>query len=100
MKKHTDKFKYEIDAKDVVITQQSQKIAHLLEEVLIAKRILKDTKLNTAANKRYQGSIDTEDPTKFMVGNSILTDIMEAQGEDNKMFEVENLAPENNKSLI
>ena len=57
----------------------------------MAKRILKDAKLNSIANKQYSASIDKDDPTRFMVGNSILTDIMEEQAEDRKAFEVENL---------
>ena len=67
------------------------KIQGLLEEILMAKRILKDAKLNSIANKQYSASIDKDDPTRFMVGNSILTDIMEEQAEDRKAFEVENL---------
>lgn len=66
----------------------------------MAKRILKDTKLNTIANKKYQASIDRDDPTKFMVGNSILTDVMEEQQEEQQMFEVEVLQDQEHKKTL
>ena len=67
----------------------------------MAKRVLKDTKLNTIANKQFNLSIDKDDPAKFMVGNSILTDVMENQQNEQKMFEVEMLQHEDqDKTLL
>ena len=64
-------------------------------ELLIAKRILKDSNLNALANKKFNGSIDKVDSHKFLKEGAILTDVMEDPKDKMETFELELIGPNN-----
>ena len=70
------------------------------EELLLAKRILKDSNLNALANKKFNGSIEKEDSSKFLAQGAILTDLMEDPKEKMEKFECEMMGPKNNPKFV
>ena len=46
------------------------------EEILIAKKILKDPNLCTMANRKFNATIDKIDDTKFIVKGAVITGLL------------------------
>ena len=57
-KKATEKFSKEIQTWEAIEVNYKKEIAELKEEILMAKKILKDPNLNTLANRKFNGTID------------------------------------------
>ena len=67
------------------------------EELLTAKRILKDPNLTQMANKRFKDAVDGEDDTKFMKDGGVMTELLEQKDEELAKFEVELVQPSKEK---
>ena len=46
------------------------------EEILIAKKILKDPNLSTMANRKFNNTIDKVDDKKFIVKGAVITGLL------------------------
>ena len=99
-KMHNAKFKHEVRARERIEAQQKKQIDHVKEELLLAKRILKDSNLNALANKKFNGSIEKVDSSKFLAEGAILTDLMEDPKEKMEKFECEMMGARNTAKLV
>jgi len=52
-------------------------IIELKEEILLAKRILKDPGLSAMATKKFHGTVDKENEAKIVVKGAVIHDIIE-----------------------
>ena len=65
-------------------------IIELKEEILLAKRILKDPGLSAMATKKFHGTVDKENEAKIVVKGAVIHDIIEHKIEAaEKEFECE-----------
>jgi hypothetical protein len=49
----------------------------LREEILLAKKILKDPNLSLMASRKFNGTIDKKDPDKLVVTGAVITELIE-----------------------
>lgn len=61
------------------------------EQLLAAKRILKDPNLSLMANRKFNGFIEKSDPGKFMAEGCVVTDLQGEPEVETEEFEVEML---------
>lgn len=59
------------------------------EEILTAKRILRDKNLTTLANTRFHSVVDAENTNKFLCEGAVLTELLDNAQKDLETFEVE-----------
>lgn len=71
--------KREMDIRDMVANNLQKEIAGLKEEILTAKRILKDPNLCNMANRRFAELIEADNANKFMTTGGVLTEIIDQQ---------------------
>ena len=90
--KHNETFSREMRLRDATEKQLQKKYDEIAEELLIAKKILKDPNLSLIATRKFNGHIEKSDPGKFMAENCVLSDLQEEpEKEDEEQFEVEML---------
>ena len=68
------------------------------EEILMAKKILKDPNLCTLASRKFNNTIDKTDDRKFIVKGAVVTGLLPQEEDEMKMFECEMEKP--NKKLL
>lgn len=90
--------KREMDIRDMVANNLQREISALKEEVLTAKRILKDSNLCMMANRRYTELVAQDNANKFMTDGGVLTEIIDQQEEVLDTFELE--LPMDQKKLL
>lgn len=84
------------DATEKILQKKYDDIA---EELLTAKKILKDPNLSLIATRKFNGHIEKSDPGKFMAKNCVLTDLQEEPEKETEEFEVEMLQENEHKIL-
>ena len=86
------KFDKEIKTWEVIDEKHKSEIVDLKEEILLAKRILKDPNLSLMATKKFHGTIEEKDDAKLVVKGAVIHDIIEKKIEEaEKEFECEML---------
>lgn len=87
--KQNDYFTKEMDARGTIQRKHVKQIKDLREEILMAKRILKDPRLSLLATRKFNALIDKENEEKFMLKSALVTDIIKKQDEQFEVFECE-----------
>jgi hypothetical protein len=59
------------------------------EEILIAKKILRDPNLCTIANRKFNNTVDKVDDRKFIVKGAVVTGLLPQEEDEMKEFECE-----------
>ena len=78
-----------MEIREVIKAKLQKEIDELREEMLIAKRILRDPNLSQLATRKFKQTINQDDDHKFISADAVITDILEQKGEENDMFECE-----------
>ena len=87
--KHNETFDRENKLRDATEKQLREKYEAIKEELLTAKKILKDPNLSLIATRKFNGHIEKSDPGKFMAKNCVLSDLQEEPEKETEEFEVE-----------
>lgn len=70
--------------------KHKKEIEDLKDEILLAKRILKDPNLSLMATKKFHGTVETKDEAKMIVKGAVIHEIIEQKKEEaEKEFECE-----------
>ena len=75
--KEAEKFRNEIKVRDKIENKLQSEIVELKEEILLAKRILKDPNLCQTAMRRFHECVEKESDAKFLSEGGIVTEIIE-----------------------
>ena len=97
-KKQNEKFVKEIATWEQIEKKQKVEIESMKEEILMAKKILKDPNLCTLASRKFNNTIDKTDDRKFIVKGAVVTGLLPQEEDEMKMFECEMEKP--NKKLL
>ena len=89
----------EIKTKDALIDKSAKDIALLKEELLMAKRILKDPGLSQIATRKFNETIDRENDQRFAAEGSVLHDLLKQQELELENYEVE-MKPEKEYKVL
>lgn len=94
-KKASEKFSREITTWEAIEKKYKKDIGELKEEILLAKKILKDPNLSTLASRKFHNTIDQTNDRKMVVEGAQIHDIIEQENEKAEEFEVEIERPMN-----
>lgn len=73
----------------MISNKLNSEIQDLKEELLIAKRILKDPRLSQLASRKFNEMIEKTHDGKFLVEGALLTDLLEQDNKKLDEFEIE-----------
>jgi len=76
-KQANDRCKSEIELRDEIANKLNAEIEDLKEELLMAKRILRDPQLSQLASRKFHDSINKNNETKFLADGTVLTELLE-----------------------
>ena len=71
------KHRLEVSVKDRIISKLETEIKDVKGEILIAKRILKDSNLSYIATRKFKQTIDTVNEHKVLLEGAEITDLIE-----------------------
>lgn len=83
------KFNREIEIRESIKAKLQQEISDLKEELLLAKRILRDPNLSQLATRKFKSTINQDEDHKFTCKGAVITDIIQQNEDENAQFECE-----------
>ena len=63
--------------RDVISNRLNDEVGDLKDELLIAKKILKDPRLSQLASTKFQETINRKNDHKFLVDGAVITELLD-----------------------